>query len=180
MDRFPNGTELRSGVELRAAAGRRLEGYAAVFGSEARIGGFAETIRPGAFQAVLASGKDVLALVDHDPARLLGRTGSGTLRLSEDARGLAFSLDLPDTQLGRDILALAERRDLGGMSFSFRAIDEAWPTSTRRELRAVDLLEISVVQAFPAYDQTTVSARARQLGRHAADVRLRRLILSTI
>ena len=104
--RFPDGTERRAALEVRAA-GRRLEGYAAVFDSEAPIGAFRESIRPGAFRAALATGKDVLALVDHDPARLLGRTGSGTLRLSEDSRGLAFELDVPDTQLGRDILALA-------------------------------------------------------------------------
>ena len=158
--RFPDGTERRAALEIRAA-GRRLEGYAAVFDAEARIGAFRETIRPGAFRAALAGNKDILALVDHDPARLLGRTASGTLRLSEDARGLAFEVDVPDTQLGRDILALAERRDLGGMSFSFKATDEAWPARDRRELRAVDLIEVSIVQSFPAYSQTTVAARSR-------------------
>ena len=122
--RFPDGTERRGGVEVRAV-GRRLEGHAAVFGVPARIGAFTETIRPGAFRAALAGGTDVLALIDHDPSRLLGRTSSGSLRLSEDTRGLAFVIDVPDTQLGRDILALAERRDLGGMSFGFRVTDEA-------------------------------------------------------
>lgn len=149
-------------IELRAIAGRRLTGYAATFGTPAKIGTFTESIRAGAFANTLRKpGNDVLALVDHDPSRLLARTGSGTLRLAEDARGLAFDLDLPDTQLGRDILALAERGDLGGMSFGFRALDEAWPTRDTRELRAVDLIEVSVVQAFPAYGQTTIAARAR-------------------
>lgn len=176
MTRLPNGTELRAAGELRAAVGRRLEGHAAVFNVPAQIGGFTETIRPGAFRASLLNPKlDVLALVDHDPGRLLARTSSGTLRLSEDARGLAFALDLPDTQLGRDVLALAERRDLGGMSFGFRAVDEAWPTRDARELRAVDLVEVSIVHAHPAYDQTSVSARARALGHHEAARRLRLL-----
>ena len=58
--RFPNGLEVRAAVELRAA-GRRLEGLAAVFGTETRIGGFTEFIRPGAFAASLRSGNDVLA-----------------------------------------------------------------------------------------------------------------------
>jgi HK97 family phage prohead protease len=166
-------------IEVRTASGRKLVGHAAVFGVPAQIGGFKETIRPGAFRATLLNpARDVLGLVDHDPSRLLGRTGSGSLRLAEDARGLAFELDLPDTQLGRDVLALAERRDLGGMSFGFRATDEAWPARDQRELRAVDLFEISVIQAFPAYSQTDVSARARHKAEPSAAIR--RIYLETL
>lgn len=170
--------ERRAATELRAVAGRRLEGYAATFGTPAAIGGFTETIRAGAFRASLASGADVLALVDHDPARLLARTASGTLRLTEDARGLAFVLDVPDTTLGRDVLALAERRDLGGMSFGFRVTDEAWPTRDQRELRTVDLVEVSIVHAHPAYAATSVQARARALG--TADALARRRFLELL
>jgi HK97 family phage prohead protease len=70
-------------AELRAK-GRRLEGYAATFGAEARIADFTETIAPGAFASTLAERADILALVDHDPGRVLARTRSGTLRLTED------------------------------------------------------------------------------------------------
>ena len=176
MHRFPDGTERRAAVELRVA-GRRLEGYASVFNTPTRIGGFEERVMPGCFAASLRSGRDCLALVDHDMTRLLGRTSSGTLRLGEDARGLAFSIDLPDTQLGHDVLAMAERRDIGGASIGFVAVNEGWPARDRRELRAVDLHEISIVQAFPAYRGTSVSARSQAL---AADGdRLRRLILRT-
>lgn len=173
--RFPDGVERRAAAEIRAAEGRRLEGRVATYGAEARIGQFTEVIAPGAFTATLASGRDVLALVDHDPGRLLARTSSGTLRLAEDERGLSFDLAVPDTQLGRDILALAERRDLGGMSFGFRATDEAWPARDRRELRAVELMEVSIVLAFPAYAQTSITARARP--DEALALRLRRLRL---
>ena len=178
--RYPDGVEVRAvGSEIRTAGGRKLAGYAATFGTPAQIGGFSESIRAGAFRkSLLNPTNDVLALVDHDPGRLLARTGSGTLRLAEDARGLAFELDLPDTTLGRDVLALAERRDLGGMSFGFRVTEEAWPTRDTRELRAVDLLEISIVHTFPAYGQTTVSARAR--ANAGTDSRLRRLFLETL
>lgn len=150
-------------LEIRAR-GRRLEGHAALFGVEARIadtrrGLFRETIRPGAFASSL--GGDVLALRDHDLGRVLGRTQSKTLRLSEDSRGLAFDLDVPDTTEGRDVLAMAERGDLGGMSFGFDvpAGGDAW-AGDRRELRNVALLEISVVSAWPAYPGTTVQARS--------------------
>lgn len=156
--RHRDGLERRAATELRAA-GRKLAGYAACFHSEARIGSFVETIAPGAFAASIRS-RDILALVDHNASALLARTKAGTLRLAEDTRGLHFEIDLPDTALGRDILALAERGDLGGMSFGFRALRESWTGKTRRELRSVELHEISVVQAIPAYSTTTVEARS--------------------
>jgi HK97 family phage prohead protease len=149
-------------LEIRIANGRKLAGYAAIFGTPADIGGaFTETIRAGAFAVSLRAGGDVLALVDHDQTKLLGRTRSGSLRLSEDAKGLGFEVDVPDTQLGRDTLSLATRGDLGGMSFGFRVVDEDWPDKRTRELRAVDLVEISVVSAWPAYDGTSVAPRQR-------------------
>lgn len=148
-------------LELRAK-GRRLEGYAALFGIEARIGGdMIETIAPGAFTQTLNERADILALVDHDPTRVLARTRSGTLQLSEDTRGLAFEMDVPNTQAGKDVLTLAERGDLGGMSFGFTARDEQMDDD-HRELRAVDLYEISVVAAFPAYDGTVINARSKR------------------
>ncbi len=179
--RFPDGLELRAAAELRAAPGRRLEGYAATWRTSATIAGrFVETIRAGAFSASLAApGADVLALVDHDPGRLLARTASGTLRLAEDARGLRFDLDVPDTQVGRDVLTLAERRDLGGMSFGFRVTDEAWnPARDRRELVAVELVEVSVIHAHAAYPRTVVQARGRAL--EADAIRERRRLLERL
>lgn len=150
--------ERRFATELRAN-GRKVEGYAATFDREAEIEGFRERIAPGAFTRSLAG--DILALLDHDPGKVLGRTRSGTLRLSEDTRGLHFALDLPDTQAGRDVIALAERGDLGGMSFGFTVPEggEAWEGRTRT-LRKVELREISVVQAWPAYEGTEVALRA--------------------
>lgn len=158
-------------MEKRTAAvgvaeGRTLTGYAAKFDTEARIGHFVEVIRPGAFADSL--GRDILALVDHDPTRLLARSKSGTLSLQEDAQGLRYTIQLPDTQAGRDVLALAERGDLGGMSFGFTVGKEGerWE-GNKRELRAVNLREISVVSAWPAYDGTSVAARAQPTDRLA-------------
>jgi HK97 family phage prohead protease len=172
---LPTAVERRSFSEV-LANGRRLEGYAATFGSEARMGSFVETIAPGAFRSALAG--DVLALLDHDTGKVLGRTRSGTLRLTEDSRGLAFSLDLPDTQAGRDALALAERGDLGGMSFGFTVPKggESW-AGERRTLLAIGLKEISVVSAWPAYPDTSLALRARN---SAQDSRRRRLILAEL
>lgn len=154
--------EKRAATETRAE-GRKLVGYAAVFDQETRIADFSEVIRKGAFTASLADGKDKLALVDHDSGKVLARTRSGTLRLSEDERGLRYEIDLPETNLGRDILALASRGDIGGASFAFTVPDggESW-SGDKRELRSLSVHEVSVVQSFPAYSGTSVQARSRQ------------------
>ena len=150
--------ERRFATDLRSS-GRRIEGYAATFSATADLGAFRERIAPGAFRSALSG--DILALLDHDAGKVLGRTRTGTLELREDDKGLAFSLDLPDTAAGRDVMALAARGDLGGMSFGFRVPEggEAWEGDTRT-LRAIDLKEISVVSAWPAYEGTEVALRA--------------------
>ena len=89
--------ELRAVTEYRST-GRRLEGYAARFAVEARIGDFIEVIKAGAFNESLSSKKDILALVDHDQTRVLARTRSGNLKLSEDSQGLSFDISLPATR----------------------------------------------------------------------------------
>ena len=167
--------EQRRFAEVRTA-GRKLEGYAALFASEARIGDFVETIAPGAFRASLAG--DVLALQDHAFDKVLGLTQSGTLRLSEDERGLAFSLDLPDTTVGRDVLALAERGDLGGMSFGFTIPEggDKWD-GPRRTLHAVDLMEVSVVSAWPAYPDTATELALRSRRPNLESERRRRALI---
>lgn len=159
-----NELERRAVATAIRAQGRRLVGYAATFGTPAQIEGrFTETVRAGAFSDTLSKGEDVLGLVDHDTSKLLGRTASGTLRLAEDAKGLGFELDVPDTQLGHDVLVMAERGDLGGMSFGFRTLADHWSDQRTRELRSVQLVEVSVVHAFPAYEGTSVMARAKAL-----------------
>ena len=152
--------ERRGAAAGLTASGRTLSGYAATFNDPTAIGGFTERIAPGAFTRSLASGRDVLALLDHRADVLLGRTRSGSLKLSEDAKGLRFELKVPDTAAGRDVIALAERGDLGGMSFGFVATDEAWDGDTR-ELRSVELHEVSIVQSWPAYQATEINLRSR-------------------
>lgn len=162
-------TERRSmqGVELRADGDGlpMIEGYAAVFDSlSVNLGGFRERIDKGAFAASLAAGADVRALVDHDPAKIIGRNKSGTLAVSEDERGLKVSIKPPDTSVGRDVVESIRRGDLDSMSFGFVAKDDEVRHDggeTIRVLRAVDLFDVSVV-AYPAYQDTAVAVRSIQ------------------
>lgn len=154
------GTLERRALELRAAGGR-IEGYAAVFNSaSADLGGFVETIEPGAFSVSLQRGDDVLALYHHDTRAVLGRRSAGTLRLAEDAHGLAFSLDVANTTAGRDALELVTRGDVNGASFGFAVRRDSWAKGAprRRTLLEVDLLEITLT-ATPAYPATHVARR---------------------
>jgi hypothetical protein len=155
-------------VELRTAEGqdlRVLSGYAALFDTEAEIAGlFVERIAPGAFRAALARPDDVRALFNHDPSLLLGRVANGTLRLTEDARGLRYEVDLnptdPDAQR---VLAKVSRGDVTQSSFGFR-VTQADPFTVRsdgkplRVIREVELFDVSPV-TYPAYEETSVSAR---------------------
>jgi hypothetical protein len=82
-------------------------------------------------------------------------------RLAEGVKGLAFEADLPPTPLGNDVLAMAERGDLGGMSFGSRTLADHWTDQRTRELRSVQLVEVPVVHTFPACEGTSVMARAK-------------------
>lgn len=159
------------GVEARADDEKRtLVGYAAVFNSDTSIGDWwIERIAPGAFAATI--GGDVRALVDHDMGRVIGRTKSGTLRLSEDDRGLRVEVDVPNTTDGNDLWTLVERGDISGMSFGFRVTKQEWDETGDvpiRTIQAVDLFEVSAV-AFPAYDDTTIGKRSLESARAEAE-----------
>lgn len=137
---------------------RQVTGYASVFNSPTIIAGYyEETIAPGAFSRTLAENNDIRALFNHDTGEVLGRTKAGTLSLQEDDHGLAFTLDLPDTQRGRDLAVLMERGDVNQCSFGFWPTVEEWdysdPDQPKDTVRECDLMEISIV-TFPAYDDT--------------------------
>lgn len=163
---FPNckDTEVRSTAGITSPSAGRLVGYAAVFDASADLGDFTETVRAGAFTKTLATRSgNVLALYDHERRSILGRTGAGTLKLSEDRKGLAFDLSLPDTTLGRDLAVLVERGDVAGCSFAFVCDADQWEMrgkTLHRDLLAVSLQEITITPT-PAYADTAVALRSR-------------------
>lgn len=163
-------TSSRFAVELRSEVkGRTLYGHAAVFGAIAKLPGHYETFERSAFDAVLKSDRDIVALFDHDTAKLLGRQSSGTLRVSTDSEGLPFEIDLPDTQVGNDVRALAERRDITGASIGFLPGDDEWDVAPdgvrlRHHTSVAMLRDISPV-TIPAYADTSVSLRHYEFDR---------------
>lgn len=165
-------TRIFSGLKVEARADAEalptIRGYAAVFNSETVIGGkswgFREKIAPGAFAEALKS-SDVRALFNHDEDLVLGRLKAGTLRISEDERGLKVEIDPPDTQDARDLITKMQRGDIDQMSFAFTMEGgaQAWDESGDMPLRTIqkvgELLDVSIV-TYPAYPDTEAAARS--------------------
>lgn len=160
-----------SPIEVRfadegAATAATIRGYAARFNSPSEpIGGrFVERIAPGAFDEVL--GQDVRALINHDPSLILGRSTAGTLRLSVDAQGLAYEVDLPDTAYARDLATSIARGDISQSSFAFtlEPDGEVWSRTdegmrVRTLVKFKRLLDVSPV-TYPAYPEASVGLRS--------------------
>ena len=68
---------------------KRIRGYAIVFNMKSvDLGGFREIILPSAVDRTLRDGLDVRAYADHDTAKILGRTTSGTLPMRVPTTGV--------------------------------------------------------------------------------------------
>lgn len=167
----PSGYEargIRTLFEIRTSQDGKvkLAGVAAVFERfSENLGGFIEQIARGAFDETDMS--DVRGLFNHDANVILGRTGSpGTLHLDVTEAGLEYEIDLPDTQLVRDmVVSPIERGDVSQSSFGFivapggATFDE---DDEGRFIRTVSkikrLFDVSPV-TFPAYPDTAVATR---------------------
>ena len=168
-ERVVSGIERREALldlEVRAEGdGMTLRGYAAVFNSPSQPLPFIETIERGAFADSLKSRNDVKLLWNHDTGIVLGSTRAGTLRLIEDERGLLVEADLPNTQAGRDAAVSIQRGDVTAFSFGFRipAGGDVWRSASERVLKRVNVHEVSVGVAFPAYTATDGTATVRSM-----------------
>lgn len=157
--------EIRALQTLEKTEDNVVEGYALKFNTESRnLGGFVETITPDALNGVDLT--DVRCFLNHDSAKLLGRTSSGTLELNVDEVGLHFRCVLPDTSTGRDAMELVKRGDLNQCSFGFTVEKHKWTKGNGIMKRSItkikSLLEISLV-SIPAYDDTDVRVATRSL-----------------
>ncbi|MCH5241799.1 MAG: HK97 family phage prohead protease [Muribaculaceae bacterium] len=163
---------ITSPLELRAATegdSRHIEGYALVFNTRSEdLGGFTEVISPEAVEGVLER-SDVMALLNHDINRgVLARfrNGGGSLKLEVDDKGLRYSFDAPNTQLGDEVLEGVKRGDITGSSFAFTVEAEEWQKEGEGYLRTIkqfgQLFDVSPVYN-PAYLATSVEVDSRGL-----------------
>ena len=144
-----------------------IEGYFSVFNSEYTLWeGASEIVKPGAFTNSVSG--DVRALINHDSSLVLGRTKAGTLTLRQDERGLWGSIRINrDDVDAMNLYARVQRGDVDPCSFGFDIKRETFVDlgggKCRWEIEEVDpLYEVSVC-TFPAYTETSVSARKQDL-----------------
>ncbi len=139
-----------------------IEGYFSVFNTVYNLWeGASESVAPGAFANTL--GGDIRALIDHETRLVIGRNKAGTLELREDSHGLWGGIRInKKDQDAVNLYARVDRGDVDQCSFGFDIIRE--DTEVREDgsvhwtIREVKLYEVSVV-TFPAYEETSVSAR---------------------
>jgi len=142
-----------------------ISGYFAVYGPVYEIApGMSESIAPGAFAGSIDG--DVRALVNHDTTLVLGRTTAGTLELRDEEAGLWGDILInPNDQDALSCYERVKRRDVDQCSIGFEIISEE--TDFREDgsvhwtIREAKLWEVSVC-TFPAYEDTSISARAAQ------------------
>ena len=144
-----------------------IEGYFSVFNSEYPLWeGASEIVKPGAFTNSVSG--DVRALINHDSSLVLGRTKAGTLALRQDERGRWGSIRINrDDVDAMNLYARVQRGDVDQCSFGFDIKRETFVDlgdgKCRWEIEEVDpLYEVSVC-TFPAYTETSVSARKQDL-----------------
>lgn len=148
--------------------GHFLTGTPIVYGARTDLGWYDEIIEKGALDNTDL--KDVRFLVNHNTdmiplARSRNNNANSTMQMSVDDNGMNIRVDL-DTENNAEAKSLysaVERGDLDGMSFMFLVDKDKWddvdsehPTRTITSFSKV--MEVSAV-TFPAYEQTSISAR---------------------
>lgn len=142
-----------------------ISGYFSVFNSIYELfSGATESIADTAFDGALSD--DIRCLVNHDTTLVLGRTKANTLTLKIDSRGLWGEAKInPKDQDAVNLYERVKRGDVDQCSFGFDILEEEFEdrgNSVHWTIKKVRLYEVSVV-TFPAYQDTSVSARNHQL-----------------
>lgn len=155
----------------------RIEGYFVVYDDETMLwDGVYEKIDRNAFDGELD--KDIRALIGHDMEKVLGRTKNKTLTLKSDDKGLWGSILINrDDPEALSLYQKVKRGDVDKCSFGFIPTDEESEERSNGTLFTVkkcDLIEVSVV-AFPAYENTSISARKKDFEKKCEEFRKSKL-----
>ena len=162
---------LESRIEKREDGREVVTGHASVYESKSEnLGGFYEYIAKGVFTEDLINRSDVRALINHNPDLVLARSknGEGTLKLTPDEKGLAYSYELPDLSYAKDLGVNLRNGNITQSSFAFVVKDDEWSSDDEgndiRTITGIDkLYDISSV-VYPAYSQAESDLIVAQRG----------------
>ena len=146
-----------------------IEGYFVVFNTQTELWpGAYEEVGPNALDKTLSN--DIRALINHDTTLVLGRNKAGTLELKTDSRGLWGSIKInPNDTDAVNLYERVKRGDVDQCSFGFNVVSEEtdWRDdgTVKWTITEVDLHEVSVC-TFPAYEDTGVAARSKEVEQH--------------
>lgn len=148
--------------------GHFLSGRPIVYDARTDLGWCDEIIEKGALDG--ADLKDVRFLINHNTdmvplARSRNNNENSTMQLSIDDEGMEIRVDL-DTENNADaknLYSAVQRGDIDGMSFMFTVDGDRWEDiESEHPIRSITkfgrIFEVSAV-TFPAYEQTSISAR---------------------
>lgn len=144
-----------------------IEGYFVVYDEQTELWpGVFEEVAPGALDGSLRT-EDIICLDNHDTRAVLASLGSKSLELRSDDKGLwgKAIIDLEDPN-AKSAYRKVQTGKVKGCSFGFfptreETIENEDGTTKFRILEA-DLLEVSIT-AFPAYPQTDIAARKKDV-----------------
>lgn len=148
--------------------GTFLEGTPIVYDSWTDLGWYDEQIQRGALDNTDLT--DVRFLINHNTdmiplARSRNNNENSTMQMTvnEGGMNIRVNLDTENNADARSLYSAVERGDIDGMSFMFVVDGELWeeedsehPKRTITDIEKV--FEVSAV-TFPAYEQTSISAR---------------------
>ena len=138
-----------------------IEGYASLFGVEDLAG---DVVRAGAFARSLARKGPVGMLLQHAGGRTAGRWTA----MREDGRGLFVrGLVMDETAAGIAALDMIQDGAMSGLSIGFIARDWAPRRDRGRDLREIELREVSLVTS-PMLPAARFEAPGLTVGRKAA------------
>ena len=148
-----------------------IEGYPIVYDVYAPLWWFREIIRKGAATEALKT-SDEMVLWDHESSQPMARRSNGSLEVKEDEKGIFIRADVSKSIWGRngyeaikngiiDKMSFAFDVDLDGVRWSVDEV-EGVKIETREILQFSHIYDYSPV-SYPAYKQTIVSARCKEL-----------------
>jgi hypothetical protein len=163
---FSTDVHVRALPDQPEEEGRIIEGYAFKYDvwSLLIMGWFYEKIARGFLDDIRLNEADILALFNHNYDKVLARTISRTLTLTNDETGLLYRFEAPNNTTGNDLLESVRRGDIQHSSFSFICKEDKWEYydeghDKRTLIKAEEILDVSPVTK-PAYLDTTVAQRS--------------------